>query len=49
MLEGYQTVLKNFMNALTGKKEVVPKEVSENELCENENNQGETVQLPCRE
>jgi len=45
-------IVKKLIAKMSGKKEiqldVVPKS-DENELCENENNQGEPVQLPCRE
>ena len=54
-LEAYERIAKDLMKAISGKKEVVkqseeivPKS-DENELCENQDNQGETIQLPCGE
>jgi len=53
-MEAYEKIVKDFMKAITGKKEIavqenVTQKSDSNELCENENNQGNTVQLPCGE
>jgi len=54
MKEMFDQVIKNFFKAFEGKKQltlqecVVPKS-DENEFCQNENNQGKPVQLPCGE
>ena len=49
MMEMFETVMKNFLNALSGKKPVPVQESDEHELCENEDNQRKPVPIPSGE
>jgi len=49
MMEMFETVMKNFLNALSGKNPVPVQESDENEFHENEDNQGKPVPIPGRE
>jgi len=47
-LEAYEKIMKNFFEAISKKKEVVVQS-DLNEFCENQDKQGEPIQLPCGE
>ena len=46
-MEAYERIVKNFFEAISKKKSVMQSDL--NEFCENQDNQGEPVQLPSGE